>query len=614
MTDYPPIDSHGFLSDTHTTALVTPDGAVDWLCVPCADAQSLFAAILDAQRGGAWTVRVDGGQVVEQAYEDETLVLRTRWEGPHGAADVFDLLAIADHAEHGDEFTAAHVLLRVVRATVGHLAVRTSVAARPDFARTPPRWRRDGAVWVEEATDVALASGVPLDLGSDGDLRGTHELAAGESVAFALAYDGGDAAAALADADGLIESTCDAWRAWCTFDDYTGPAREAVTRSAIVLRALSFDETGSLLAAATTSLPEELGGERNWDYRFTWHRDASLHVSALYMLGHATLGERYGNFLIECCVRGHDRLLPLAGLRGEQSAEEVVLDSLSGYAGSAPVRYGNEAFNQRQHDAYGHILDGAFVYRQLSGSFDRQHWDALRDVVDTVSRHWSEPDSGLWEVRGPRRHYVNSKLMSWVALDRGVRLAEDLDDDEAPLDEWRAARDDVRRDLLEHGYDADRGAFTMAYGSSALDASVLRIPLVGFLPGDDPRVVSTIERIAAELGEGPALIRRYDTAVVDDGVRGSEGAFLLASFEMVSALVFAGRVEEAQQRFDWLLSHAGPLGLYAEQMDASGRALGNYPQAFTHLALIEAAVNLARAGDGEALCAWALREEVGMPQ
>ncbi|HSJ20581.1 MAG TPA: glycoside hydrolase family 15 protein [Nocardioidaceae bacterium] len=613
MSAHPSIDDHGFLSDTHTMALVGPDGGVDWFCVPAADGPSVFARILDRSRGGTWRIWVEDGMVVDRSYEPETFVLVTRWRGPHGEAEVRDLLSIGGPGEDGEELEAHHVLLRMVHVTSGQVRIGVEVDARPDYARDAARWRADGETWVDETTGLVLRSSTPLS--HDGDrLRGTVELGKGEETIWALAYER-DAphCSTLEAADDLLQQTRSAWRTWSSRGTYEGPAPEAVVRSALVLRALSFDETGALLAAPTTSLPEVIGGERNWDYRFTWHRDASLHVLALYLLGHGGLGRRYGEFLIESCVRRTERLRPVAGLRGEQSGEEHNLEHLSGYADSPPVRYGNEAFEQVQHDTFGHVLDAAFTYRRLTGGLDHGHWVALRDVVDTACRDWAEPDHGLWEMRGPKRHYVNSKVLSWACIDRGIRLAEELGDTDAPVDRWRENREAVREDVLERGFDKSRGAFTMAYDSPALDASLLRIPLVGFLPGDDPRVLSTIDRIAEELGDGPALIKRYDTDQVDDGISGGEGAFLLSSFEMVTALVFAGRVDEAHRRFDWLLGHAGPLGLYSEQMDADGTALGNYPQAFTHLGLIEAAVALGRADDREGLQAWAERAEGGLP-
>lgn len=604
--EQPPIDSHGFLSDTHTTALVGPDGGVDWLCTPEADGPSLFARILDRECGGSWRVGVVDGRITDRRYEPGTFVLVTSWQGPHGAAEVVDLLAV-EPSDDPDDLDARHVLLRRVRGVRGRVRVSCSVDARPDYARQRPRWRRAHGAWAEEVSGIRLHGGSVLQ--RDGDLLvGTTDLGPGDTVSLALDYlPAAEGGRAPADTDDLVERTLAAWRSWDERGEYDGPAPGAVRRSALLLRALSFDETGALLAAPTTSLPEELGGERNWDYRFTWHRDASLHVMALYLLGHSGLGHRYGEFLVDRCVRGNERLRPMAGLRGEQSGAEQQLDHLSGYAGSRPVRIGNEAFEQVQRSTDGFVLDAAMMYFRLAGSLPPGHWEALREVVDSTCRHWQEPDAGIWEMRGPPRHYTHSRLLSWTCIDRGVRLAEAVGDDDAPLEHWRQNRDALRAEILERGWDPVQGAFTMAYDEPALDASLLRMPLLGFLPGDDPRVVATVEQIAERLGAGPALVHRYDPEEVDDGLSGAEGAFLLSSFEMVSALVFIGRVEEAERRFDLLLDRAGPLGLYSEEMDSDGRALGNYPQAFTHLGLIEAAVVLSSADDPEALHAWAVR-------
>ncbi|GAA1975231.1 glycoside hydrolase family 15 protein [Isoptericola halotolerans] len=602
-----PIDTYGFLSDSHTTALVGPDGSVDWLCVPQADGPSLFARILDAGRGGSWQVDVVDGRVTGRRYLPGTFVLVTTWEAPEGVAEVVDLLDVRQ-TDDPDELDAGHLLLRLVRVVRGRARVRCRVDARPDYARQRPRWQQDDGTWTEEVSGVRLLSDVPL-AAEDGLLTATAELEAGESATWGLAYlpDALDTDC-LGRGEELAERTAASWRRWGERARYDGPAHEAVLRSALVLRALSFDETGALMAAPTTSLPEEIGGERNWDYRYTWHRDASLHVMALHLLGHVGLGRSYGEFLVDRCVRGVERLRPMAGLRGEQSGAEGELEHLDGYSGSRPVRIGNEAFEQVQHSTHGFVLDTALIHLRVAGGLPPGHWEAMRDVVDSACRQWREPDAHMWEMRGEPQHYTHSKLMNWVAIDRGIQLAEELDDGEAPLDVWRRNRDEVRADILEHGWNHELGAFTLAYGGTALDASLLRIALLGFLPGDDARVVGTIDRVAEGLGAGPALIHRYDTDEVDDGVTGGEGAFLLSSFEMVSALVLAGRASEARRRFDWLVDRCGPLGLYAEQMDPDGHALGNYPQAFSHLGLIEAAVALRWSDDDDVLRAWTLRQ------
>jgi alpha,alpha-trehalase len=616
--DSPPLSSYAFLSDTHTGALVGADGAVEWMCTPQFDGPSAFGRVLDRERGGAFEVGVDG-EPAGRRYLPRSFVHESTWDCGGGATAVLtDALAIAP-GDDRDELTPRRVLVRRLRATGGPVTATVRVDLRPDYARQPPQWSRTGDGWREAVSGVELRAAAGADPGDlqlrDGVVTAELRLADGEQAVLQLGYegDGHDL-----DGDRLLAETATAWQEWCAHDTYDGIAAEHVVRSALVLRALSFDRTGALLAAPTTSLPEDLGGERNYDYRFTWHRDASLHVLAMFRLGHGGMGRRYLRFLLDHAVHEGEPLKPMVGLDGQLSGDEEELDHLEGYAGSRPVRIGNEAFEQTQLDSYGHVLDAAYAYSQLTGELTLDDWRRLRWLVEKVVATWREPDKGLWEVRGPDRHFVNSKVMAWVTLDRGIRLAEDLASrgeglEDVPLDDWRAERAAVHAEVLERGWDDSVGAFVMAYDDTALDASLLRMPLVGFLPGDDPRVVATIERVAEGLAEGDFLVHRYDTDVVDDGLAGSEGAFVLCSFELVSALALAGRFEQARRRFDAIVASAGPLGLLSEQLDADGLHLGNTPQAFSHLALIEAAANLTDAerlpdGErGEALHDWATR-------
>ncbi|MET7836354.1 glycoside hydrolase family 15 protein [Micromonospora sediminicola] len=595
---FPPIDAYAFLSDTHTTALVAPDGAVEWLCVPDAAGDALLARLLDRDVGGRFTLTVAGAPMPRRRYLPDTLVLENRWSGPAGAAVGEDLLAVRPGAVDRP-IHAERVLVRRLRVTAGTLRVRAELTPRPGYGSRPVRWRRDGPGWHAEGTALRLRTDLPVTV-EGGTLVAEAELRAGQSATLLLGY--ADRAPDLADAEALGDRTCDTWRDWSARADYRGFAADAVRHSALVLRGLSYDETGALLAAPTTSLPEEIGGVRNWDYRFTWHRDAALLLLALFRLGHAEEGRRYLRFLLGICAR-QEPLAPLVGIHGHPTAERE-LPHLSGYAGSAPVRVGNGAAAQTQFDTYGHVLDAALAYQQLTGELTGPQWGLLRRHVETMARRWREPDHGVWEIRGPCRHYVNSKVMTWVCLDRGIRLAGLLGDRDAPVDRWRRERDALHAEVVQRGYDERIGSFVLAYGSTELDASLLRMPLVGFLPGDDPRVVATVDRIRADLAVAPDLIRRYR---VDDGLPGTEGAFLLCSFELVSALVLAGRPGEAREIFDRLAGRAGPLGLHPEERAPDGTALGNHPQAFTHLALVEAALNLDAAGDRDALHAWAER-------
>lgn len=600
----PGIGEYAFLSDCHTAALVAPDGALEWMCVPRFDGPSVFARILDRDRGGAWELDVAGARPVERDYSGDSLVLRTRWEGPEGSAVGYDFLAL-EIAEDG--MRPDKVLVRIVECEQGRVRLRSRVDARPDHGRRAASWTGEGDGLAADGD--LLLSGVPAPTrGEDGTSRFQTELGEGESAVLALDYSGRVAHVDPESARARLERTLDAWRTWSARSDYGGVGAAQVRRSALVLRGLLFDESGGMLAAPTTSLPEWIGGSRNWDYRYVWHRDAALIVLSLLRLGHAAAAGRYLRFLLNECAQCEDRLAPVQAIEGGPPPKERVLDHLDGYAGSRPVRYGNEALSQHQLDVYGHVLDAALSYQEVTGELTEADLTGLWHVVELARRHWREPDDGIWEVRGDPRHWTNSKVYAWVCFDRAVRLAElTRTEEEVPVREWRRERDAVREEVLEHGYDSELGTFTQSYGSKNTDGSLLRIPLLGFLNCRDPRVLGTIERVDAELGEAGDLVHRYDPRATDDGMDDPEGAFLLCSFEMVSALVLAGRAEEARRRFDALCERAGPLGLFSEEIRADGTMLGNFPQAFTHLALIEAAMNLHEARDEDALHAWAER-------
>ncbi|WP_308287263.1 glycoside hydrolase family 15 protein [Actinomadura parmotrematis] len=600
---FPPIGSYGFLSDCRTAALTAPDGAVEWMCAPRFDGPSVFNRILDRGLGGSFTLAVEGAGPPERAYTRDGLVLESRWRGRHGTAAAADFLAVRYDDDGGIRPVGA--LVRIVRCEQGEVTVRGRVAARPDHARRAPVWRARDEGLLEADAGLRL-TGLPRPaVGGHGDPEITAELAEGGTAVLILDYAGAwtDPRAA----DDLLAGTLDAWRRWSARSDrYDGYAADRVRFSAIVLRGLIHSESGALIAAPTTSLPEWIGGERNWDYRYAWHRDAALALLVLMRLGHREEAARYLRFLLGSPAMDGDRLKPMLTLDGGTRVEEEILGHLSGYARSAPVRIGNKAFDQFQIDVYGQVLDAALVYQQVEGDLTREQLGRLFRVVDALVRVRHEPDDGLWEARTDGSRWTSSTMYAWVCLDRGVRLAELTGDDRPPLEEWRRARDDVHAELLREGWDEEQGAFVQAYGSTALDASLIRLPLLHVLPGPDPRVVSTLDRIDARLGDGP-LVHRYDTGETDDGLDGPEGAFLLCSFDMAAALVLAGRADEARDRFEALCARAGDLGLYAEEMDAGGAMLGNYPQAFTHLALIEAALNIDQAGDGEALHRWASR-------
>ncbi|WP_019630997.1 glycoside hydrolase family 15 protein [Actinomadura atramentaria] len=597
----PPIGSYAFLSDCRTAALVGPDGAVEWLCAPRFDGPAVFNRILDRRIGGGFDLAVDGAGDPERSYADDSLVLANRWTAPDGVVTGHDFLA-ARAAGPGDDrgIVPVGALVRALRCERGTARVRARVRATPDHARRPARWSGDGTLMERE-------SGIVLDgpFVLDGDPVLDVVLKAGDELVLRLGYAGD------APAEPLLDATLDAWRAWSARSGYDGAGAPHVRRSAAVLRGLLDSESGALLAAPTASLPEWPGGPRNWDYRYVWHRDAALVILVLMRLGHPEEAGRYLRFLLRNWSADGERLRPMTTLDGGTRVAEETLDHLSGYADSRPVNIGNEAFDQRQLDVFGQILDAALVYQEVAGDLTADEAARLYDVVDAACRRWREPDHGIWEVRTDLRQWTSGKLYAWVCLDRGIRLAERLGDARPPLDRWRRERDLVRADLLERGYNAEIGAFVQEYGSVNLDASLLRMPLLEFLDGRDPRVLSTLERIDERLGEpldgGGRLVHRYDPAATRDGIDGPEGAFLLCSFDMVSALVLAGRADEAARRFAALCARGGPLGLFAEEMTGDGTMLGNYPQAFTHLALIEAAMNLDAAGRADALHDWAHR-------
>jgi alpha,alpha-trehalase len=572
---------------------------------------------LDVVGGGALELGVHGSGVPRRRYLPGTLVLESRFELPEGELVAHDFLALgASEGRDPGGLHPHHLLVRLVRCEGGEASVRLCADARPNYGRAGGRWRRGHAGHTLDVPGcrLVLSCDAPVEL-VDGVPTGDVHLGRGERMAVGLAYAEGAPGPASPDlAEELLDRTVEAWRAWSGSCRYDGYAREQVVHSAVVLRGLIFDESGALLAAPTTSLPEVPGGVRNWDYRYTWHRDASLMLLALFRLGFHAEGRRYKDFLVEHETLVDDCLDPLIGIGGEHDLEERELEHLEGYASSRPVRIGNGARGQLQLDSAGYLLDAVLAYRDLTGELERRHWEEVRAVVDATARGWRRADQGIWEIRGEPRHHTHSKVLAWTCLDRGVRLAEAVGDTEAPLEHWRSERDAVHAEVLERGYDQQLDAFVQSYGSRALDAALIQASTVGFLPGTDARIVGTLDAIAAGLGCGPAapeLIRRYDVQEAADGLPGEEGAFLMCSFELVSALVLAGRADEARERFEHLVARAGPLGLFAEEMAADGVMLGNYPQAFTHLALVEAAVNLDERSEREALHRWAGESDGG---
>lgn len=577
---YLPINQHGLIGDLHTAALVGTDGRVVWLPWPRFDSPSLFAALLDDQRGGEWLLAPAESVSVRQSYDGETAVLLTEWTTSTGRAELRDWMTPWDGA------APSHDLCRVLRCTDGEITVQGRFAARPDYAQRTPKLhqRADGLYFAAHDLQLDLVSTHPWTIMEDGATLHTT-LRAGDEIHCVLSSGSFIPLNAIS---GMLEQTRRFWEQWIGKCSYDGLWSQAVRRSAITLKLLTYAPTGAIIAAPTTSLPEWIGGVRNWDYRYTWLRDASLTLGAFYLLGYRDEARAFFGWLGHRAQQYDTPLQIMYGIDGEAELREQELDHLEGYRGSRPVRIGNGAYDQRQLDVYGGVVDAAYVHEQEGDLLTREQWAALRREIDYVCAHWHEPDHGIWEMRAPEQHHVFSKLMCWVTLDRGLRLAAQ-EGWEHDNEHWVTTRDHIRANILKHGWNEEVGAFTMTYGGAELDAGVLIMPLVGFLPPNDERVQRTVLAIDQQLGDGP-LIYRYR---MDDGLPGDEGAFLLCSYWMIEALTMMGRVDEAVERFTTLLGYAGPHGLLSEEVEPqTGTALGNYPQAFSHIGLINSAWRL----------------------
>jgi alpha,alpha-trehalase len=605
---FPPIADYGFLSDCEVTALVAPDGNVEWMCLPRMDGPSIFAAMLDRGAGrfrlGPADVMVPSGR----RYLPGTMVLETTWGTPTGWAVVRDVLLVGpwrhDSARSGThqrvpaDHSAERVLLRTVRCVQGSIDFVLECEPAFDYGRQRGTWRHAGSGYGEAEVSAGDA-GPPVRLTTDLNLGfegpraiARRRLRTGDQVFCALSWEDGSPPQAFDDAHQRLARTAEFWHEWISrgnFPDH--PWRKVLQRSALTLKGLIYAPTGALLAAATSSLPETPGGERNYDYRYTWLRDSTFMLWGLYTLGLDREANDFFYFITDLAEQDAD-LQIMYGIGGERELTEHTLDHLSGYEGARPVRIGNGAWDQRQHDVWGVLLDSVYLHTRSRDRLDDRRWPMLVRQVEAAIAHWREPDQGLWEVRGPAQHFTASKVLCWVAADRGAKLAQLRGDDEH-ASEWRKAADEMHADVCAHGTD-DRGVFCQHYGTTALDASALLIPLVGFLPPDDERVRSTVLAIADELTEDE-LVLRYRVEETDDGFGGEEGTFTICSFWLVSALTEIGEVARARALCEKLLSYASPLLLYAEEIDPhSGRHLGNFPQAFSHLALINAVVHLIR--------------------
>jgi GH15 family glucan-1,4-alpha-glucosidase len=607
---FPPIADYAFLSDCENQALVAPSGNVEWLCLPRVDSPSVFGAILDRDAGFFRIGPADRMVPAARRYLPGTMIIETSWSTPTGWIIVRDVLLMGPWHHCGDEisrthrraptdYDADHVLLRTVRCVNGEVQVVLECEPRFDYGRHAARWTysdrgyNQGVATTSEGIDLKLTLTTDLRLGFEG----------GRAIARTLMKEGDTRFCALSwtehpppmtcdDANSRLTWTAHHWQHWLArgnFPDH--PWRHYLERSALTLKGLTFAPTGALVAAATTSLPETVGGERNWDYRYSWIRDSTFALWGLYTLGFDWEANDFFWFIADVAERNPD-LQVMYGVGGERELEEHTLDHLTGYRGSRPVRIGNAAYRQSQHDVWGAVIYSVYLHTKNRDHLDDRIWPILKHQVESALAHWREPDHGIWEVRGEPKHFTSSKLMCWVAAERGARLAR-MRDDLDLADRWQAAADEIHADICAHAID-ERGVFTQHYETDALDASVLLMPMFGFLPPDDARMRATVIAIADELTED-GLVLRYRVKETDDGLTGEEGTFTICSFWLVSAFALIDEKFRARCLCEKLLSLASSLDLYAEEIDPqSGRHLGNFPQAFTHLALINAVIHVIR--------------------
>ena len=611
MSTFPPIADYGFLSNCEQSCLVAPDGSVEWLCLPRPDSPSVFGALLDRAAG---IFRFGPGTTVvpqHRRYVPGTMVLETTWQTPTGWMVVQDFLAMGplphegrrpDYHRAPADFGAVGALVRIATCISGRVEAVVNCGPLFDYGRTGGTWSYKGdsydsmtIVPAEGDLQLELAGTIPLGvLGAR--CYGRTTLAAGQSAFVALSWGGGKVPADLDEAMGALNCTVEYWRDWLSsarIPDH--PWKTYLDRSALTLKGLSYAPTGAIMAASTTSLPETWGGARNWDYRFTWIRDSAFMLRSLYRMGFNWEAIEYWGFVLEAVTGGDLNRKPelqiMYGIGGERDLTEHTLDHLSGYRGARPVRVGNGAWNQQQHDVWGMILDALDVqFHSGAGQIVAPVWEALGTFVEDALKHWGEPDQGIWEVRGDPKHFTASKVMCWVAASRGADLAQDRGDEERAK-RWRAGADEIKADIFAHGV-SKRGVFRQHYETDDLDASLLLLPIMGFLPPDDKRIKATVLAIADELTQD-GLVLRYKVDGTDTGFEGKEGTFTICSFWLVTTLSMIGETDRARALCQKLLSFAGPLQLYGEEIDATtGEHMGNFPQAFTHLALIEAVSRL----------------------
>ncbi len=585
-----PIEDYALLSDTESAALVAKDGSIDWLTFPRYDSGACFAALLGTEDNGRWQIAPTAAvKQVRRHYRDGTLVLETEFHTADGVVAVVDCMPVRDDALD---------LVRLVEGRSGRVEMSMDLRLRMDYGSVIP-WalRTDSGMRFVAGPD-ALVLRTPVEVeGKDFASTATFNVSAGDIVPFHLAWH--PSHLECPDPKNPQQSVADTeawWTEWSSRCGYQGQWKEDVSRSLVVLKGLTYAPTGGIVAAATTSLPEALGGQRNWDYRFCWLRDATFTLMALMSAGYTEEATAWRDWLLRAAAGRPDQAQIMYGPAGEHRLTELELDWLAGYEGSKPVRIGNAAHDQFQLDVFGEVLDALHQGSSQGIELAGHAWDLARELVIAVEDLWRKPDDGIWEVRGNRRHFTHSKVMAWVALDRAIRGAEAGNRD-GPIDRWKAARREIKAEVLDKGVD-DRGVFVQSYGSHALDASLLLIPHVGFLPPDDPRVVNTVEAIQRELTED-GFVHRYKVEETDDGLPGGEGVFLMCSFWLADDLALMGRTKEATELFERLLALRNDVGLLSEEYDPStGRLLGNFPQAFSHVSLISTATNLCDRTEG----------------
>lgn len=594
---YLPISEHGLIGDLRSVALVGSNGTIDWYCCSAFDAPSVFASILDADRGGCFELAASVPARTKQFYFPDTNVLITRFFTEDGVGEVQDFMPISGESAEAER----HRLIRRVLCVRGAIPFRARVAPRFDYGKKPHTLRMVDDVAVFESADLSLGltSTVPLDAGGI-DALADFKLSEGESAVFALDQVGDDVAPRCCpsqEAEQQFSATVAYWRRWLSASKYRGRWREMVHRSALTLKLLTYAPTGAIVAAPTTSLPEQMGGERNWDYRYVWVRDAAFCVYALLRLGFTSEADAFMKFVTRHITPGDGKpsgpLQIMYGIDGRTDLPEQVLEHLEGHEGATPVRVGNAAADQLQLDIYGALIDSIYLYDKWARPISSSQWDDVCALVDWVCENWQQPDEGIWETRGGRKNFLYSRLMCWVAIERAIRMANRRG---LPADivRWRGVRDTIYRRIMSHGWSERRHAFVQHEDDEVLDAALLMMPLTKFVAPTDPKWLSTLDALTGDL-VSDSLVYRYDPRASPDGLRGDEGTFSICSFWYVEAMVHAGRVEEARLAFEKMLTYANHLGLYAEEISNTGRQQGNFPQAFTHLALISAAFNLDKA-------------------